>query len=303
MTVAIIGTVALDSIKTPSGEHNRILGGSATFSATAATIFGPAGIVSIVGKDFPSEHIEFFKSRNINLDGLHHSEGDTFHWKGYYEGDMNQAITVKTDLNVLLEFDPVIPDSLKKSPIVFMANVDPVLQEKAIRQFESPELVILDTMNFWIEHKLEALKQTLKLVDILIVNDQEIRQLTGDYNLITAISKAIELGPKRVVVKKGEHGAMMFDGTDFYMFPAYPLSNLVDPTGAGDSFAGAFAGYLSTQKSISDETYKQAVIAGTLVSSHTVQDFSLNSLKKITPEVLNQTFKAFKPLISHPTTI
>lgn len=303
MTVAIVGTVALDSIKTPSGEHSHILGGSATFSATAATIFGNAGMVSIIGEDFPEKHMDFFEARHINIDGLHQAKGKTFHWKGYYEGDMNQAFTVKTDLNVLLDFDPVIPESLKQSPIIFMANIDPELQEKAIRQFASPKLVILDTMNFWIEHKLTQLKQVLNSVDILIVNDQEIRQLTGDYNLISAISKAITLGPKRIIVKKGEHGAIMYDGKDFYMFPAYPLTSLIDPTGAGDSFAGAFAGYLSIQSDITTESYKQAIIVGTLVSSYTVQDFSLDGLKRLTPEHLQQKFAEFKSYISHPTSI
>ncbi len=303
MSVAIIGTVALDSIKTPKGIHERILGGSATYAGTAARLFAPVSLISIVGKDFPAEHVNYFKSRDINIDGVKIADGKTFHWSGYYEGDMSQAHTISTDLNVLLEFDPQIPPSAKKASIVFLANTDPILQEKAIAQFESPKLIVMDTMNFWIQSKLEDLKKTLKLVDVLIINDQELRLLTGISNIIQAMPKVIEMGPKRVIIKKGEHGAIMFNGKNHFICPAFPLEDLVDPTGAGDSFAGGFCGYLAKAGKQDEATFRQAVVAGTLISSYTVQGFSLDELKKVQPKTLADSYHRFKEFIQLPDAI
>jgi sugar/nucleoside kinase (ribokinase family) len=303
MSVTIVGTVALDTIETPVGKHERILGGSATFAGTAASIFSNTSLVSIVGKDFPQSHIDYFKNRNINIDGIEMAEGNTFHWSGYYKDDMNQAYTVATELNVLLDFDPVVPESAKNTKIAFLANVDPVLQKKAIEQFNSPDLVILDSMNFWIENNVEQLKDTLKLVDVLIINDQEIRLLTGIKNIIEAMPKILEMGPKRIIVKKGEHGSIMFNGKDYFICPAFPLEKLVDPTGAGDSFAGGFSGYLAQADNLDEETFKKAVIVGALVSSFTVQGFSLETLKNLTKDQLNEKYEKLKNFTTFPNKI
>ncbi len=303
MSVTIIGTVALDSIQTPQGSFNRILGGSATYASTAASLFSPVNIVSVIGQDFPTEHMDYLKNRNINTDGIEQKSGDTFHWQGYYTDDMSQAHTVATDLNVLLEFDPIIPTAAQNSRIVFCANIDPILQKKAIQQFHKPELVILDSMNFWIENHLHSLQDTLKEIDVLILNDQELRLLTKIDNLVSAMHHVLTLGPKRVIIKKGEHGAIMTDGQAFFACPAVPLKTLVDPTGAGDSFAGGIAGYLAQSATLSEETFRKALIVGTLIASNTVQDFSLNKLKKLTLEELQTQFKHYQRIATMPETI
>jgi sugar/nucleoside kinase (ribokinase family) len=294
MSVAIIGTVAFDSIETPKGQFDRILGGSGSYSGTAASLFAPVHLISVIGQDFPDEHLTFFQKRGMNTAGIQKLDGNTFHWKGYYKADMNQAFTVSTDLNVLLQFDPQIPAEAKNSKIVFLANIDPVLQKKAIEQFNNPELIVLDSMNYWIENHLDSLKETLKLVDVLILNDQEIRMLTGLDNVIQAMAHVLTLGPKRVIVKKGENGSVMYNGTEFFSCPAFPLDQLVDPTGAGDSFAGGFAGYLAKAPHLTEDIFRQAVVVGTLISSHTVRDFSLNQLKTLTWDDLQRQFEQFK---------
>jgi sugar/nucleoside kinase (ribokinase family) len=298
--ISIIGTIALDNIKTPKGEFNNILGGSATFAGTAASIFTQPNLIGIVGQDFPKEHVDYFKSRGMNIDGIEISDGKTFSWGGYYEEAMNEAFTTATDLNVLLEFDPKVPDTAKKSDIVFCANIDPVLQKKAIEQFDIPKLVVLDSMNFWIENSVEALKEALKLVDILIINDQEIRMLTGIDNIIEAMPEVIKLGPKRLIVKKGEHGSIMFNGTDYFICPAFPLTELNDPTGAGDSFAGGFIGALSQHENYTEDAYKDALISGTLVSSFTVQGFSVSKLKTVTKDMLKERYTQLKTYATFP---
>ncbi|NBV42763.1 sugar kinase [bacterium] len=300
MSISIIGTVAFDSIETPRGIHERILGGSATYAGTAASIFSPVHLISIVGADFPQTHFDYFHSRGISTDGIVRSSGLTFHWKGYYKNDMSQAYTLQTDLNVLLEFDPKIPDNAKDSKIVFLANFDPELQRRAINQFSKPELIVMDSMNFWIENHLTSLKETLKLIDVLILNDQEIRLLTGIDNVIQALPHVVNLGPKRVIVKKGEHGAVMYNGKDFFAVPAMPLSEVVDPTGAGDSFAGGIIGYLAQAPEITEDAFRNAVLIGTLVSSFTVRDFSLGMLKKLDREYLTTEYQAYRRIVSTP---
>ena len=303
MSLTIIGTVALDSVTTPKGVHDRILGGSATYAATAASMFTDVGIVSIVGQDFPEDHIHYLQSKGINLDGLVRSQGNTFHWEGYYEGDMSQAHTKQTDLNVLLEFNPIIPPSQQQAQTVFCGNFDPELQLNAIMQFDNPELVALDTMNYWIETKPEALKKTLSFVDLLIINDQEVRLLTGESNIIDALPLINAMGPRQIIVKKGEHGALMYSHNEFFLFPAYPLPDLVDPTGAGDSFAGGILGYLDRTKTFTDDDYRKAIIYGTLTSSFTVQGFSLDRLKNATPELLEDRYTDFHRYLTVPETI
>lgn len=300
MSVTIVGTVALDSIETPKGKFENILGGSATFAGVAAGLFSPVDIVSIVGEDFPSEHISFLQANNINTDGVLTVPGKTFHWSGYYKDDMNQAYTIATDLNVLLEFDPTLPEAAANRPYLFLANLDPVIQKQVILQSKSPKLIVLDTMNYWIETKITELKDVLKLVDVLIINDQELRLLTGQTNIIPGLPEVLKLGPKRVIVKKGEHGSVMYNGSDYFLLPAFPLPNLIDPTGAGDSFAGGFVGYLAKAGTTDEATFQRAMIAGTLISSHTVQGFSLEPLKTLTLDHLDKQFAIFRSYAGLP---
>jgi sugar/nucleoside kinase (ribokinase family) len=296
--LSIIGTVAFDSLKSPFGERKRVLGGSASFAAVAASFFNETHIISIVGSDFDSNYFEFFADRNIDTSGIKISSGDTFHWSGYYEKDMSQAYTLQTDLNVLLEFDPKVPDSCKESELVFCGNIDPVLQKKALLQFNNPELIILDTMNYWIENSRAALLEVLTLVDILIINDSEAKLLTGETTVITALDALLRLGPKRVIVKKGEHGSMMSDGNELCVCSAMPTRNVVDPTGAGDSFAGAFAGFLSTCSDRSDQTFRKALAYGSIVSSYTVQGFSMEGINKLSRDVLEEQYGNLQRLSS-----
>lgn len=284
MPISIIGTVALDSIKTPHGAHSRILGGSAAYAALAAQLFSKSHIISIIGNDFPEAHLTHLQDKGINLDGIAQSSSPSFHWSGYYEGKMAQAHTLSTDLNALLEFDPVIPSTQHEYPYVFCANFDPILQKKAITQFKAPKYVILDTMNFWIQNKIDELRDVLQLVDILIINEDEIRELVGEDNLIVAMQKAQALGPKRIIAKKGEHGALMMHEDTFFAAPAYPVDKVVDPTGAGDSFAGGFIGYLAQHESPTESDFRKALITGMIVAAHTVQSFSVEALSTLTKE-------------------
>lgn len=302
MPLTILGTVALDSIETPKGSHTRILGGSATYASTAASLFSKVNIVSIIGEDFPETHLEFFEKRGISTNGIEKASGKTFHWEGYYTDDMNEAHTVTTDLNVLLKFSPKIPDKYKSSTIVLVGNFDPNIQKQAIEQFKNPKLVVLDTMNFWIENQLDTLKETLQLIDTLVINDQEIRLLTNIDNIIEAMPEVLKLGPKRVIVKKGEHGAIMYNGDDYFICPAFPLKELVDPTGAGDSFAGGFVGYLAQHTEMTEEDFKNAVIIGTLISSFTVQGFSLDRLKTVDFRMLRAQYNLLKSYMTIPST-
>ncbi|MFC1751881.1 PfkB family carbohydrate kinase [Thermoproteota archaeon] len=292
MAVTIIGTVAYDSITTPKGSRQKILGGSAVYAGIAANLFTDVHLISVVGEDFEPEHLDCFQSRCINIDGIHKSVGKTFAWKGSYEGDMNQAYTHATELNVLCAFDPVIPYQARQSEIVFLANIDPKLQKKALKQFTNPKLVIADTMNYWIENHLKDLKDTLELVDVLIINDQEVKQLTGKGNVVQAIREASKMGPKRVIVKKGEHGSMMYNSGNYFACPAHPVEDVVDPTGAGDSFAGGLAGYLDYAGTFSEDMFKESIIVGTLVSFHTLQGFGLETLFKITKNNIREKYSS-----------
>jgi sugar/nucleoside kinase (ribokinase family) len=301
MSVAIIGTVALDSIDTPRGSYSRILGGSASYAGMASRLFSSTALVSVIGADFPSEHMSYFHEKGLDTKSITQLSGDTFHWKGYYKEDMAQAFTVQTDLNVLMEFNPVVASSAKDARIVFLANIDPVLQRRAITQFSKPDLIVMDSMNYWIESHLDNLKETLKLVDVLILNDQEIRLLTGEGNLVNAMRLALALGPKRIIVKKGEHGAIMFNGEETFSCPAMPLSNLVDPTGAGDSFAGALCGYLAKEPHLNEDAFRRAVLTGVLVSSFTVRDFSIGALRSLDLDMLKAAYAEYYAISGIPT--
>ncbi|MFC1616871.1 PfkB family carbohydrate kinase [Candidatus Margulisiibacteriota bacterium] len=303
MTITIIGTVAFDTIETPIGKHEKLLGGSASYAALAASVFSDVAIISIVGKDFPNNYLSLLKSKNINVDGIKVSQNDTFAWEGYYEKDMNQAFTKETQLNCLTELDPEVPDDFKNSKIVFLANVDPVLQQKAIKEFTSPQLIVLDTMNYWIEHKSYDLGQALKQVDVLIINDQEARQISGNNNVILAVKEIAKMGPKRIIVKKGEHGSIMFNGNDYFCVPALPVKKVVDPTGAGDSFAGGFVGYLASKKIFTEQTFRNAVVVGTLASSTTVQGFGVSTISKLNRGKIGELFSGFKEITTLPSAL
>ncbi len=283
--VLVIGSLAYDSVKTPSGVAKRSLGGSANYFSVAASIFAKVRVVGVVGTDYSSSDKEILSKRGVDLSGMQVVDGETFHWEGTYEANLNEAVTLKTELNVFATFNPEIPDSYKSSSHVFLANIEPTLQLKVLSQIKEPKFVGMDTMNFWINSKQSDLLQVIKKVDIVFMNETEAKMLTQESNTIKAIKKMVELGPKYVVVKRGEYGSTLYSKEHgFFNCPALPVENVVDPTGAGDSFAGGFFGYLV--KNISStpnwKDLKQAVVAGTVMSSKTIQDFSLNSLKDLT---------------------
>ncbi len=297
MSILVVGTVALDSVKTPFGKVTEALGGSATYFSLAANIFTKVKLVGVVGADFPNEYVLFLKERGIDLDGLQQIEGKTFRWKGEYQyDDLNAAITLETQLNVLEEFSPEIPPQYQDTEFIFLANIDPELQLNVLEQLKSPKLVVADTMNFWIERKKEALLEVLKRIDIAILNDGEARQLTKEPNLINAAKKILSLGPKRVIIKKGEHGSLMISKSRFFAAPAYPLETLFDPTGAGDSFAGGFLGYLAAHDKLDDSEMKKAIICGTTIASFTVEDFSVNRLMTLTKEEIKKRYLEIKKI-------
>jgi len=296
MSLLVVGSVAFDSVKTPFGEREEILGGSATYFSTAASYFTSVNLVAVVGDDFPDQHISFLKSRGVNTEGLERQSGKTFRWKGEYGYQLNEANTLETHLNVFESFRPTLPESYRDSEVVFLANIDPELQSDVLRQVNSPEIIACDTMNFWISGKREALLNTLKNVDILIINDGEARQLAAEANLVKAASVIMSFGPKHVIVKRGEHGALMFNSKNVFAAPAYPLENVFDPTGAGDSFAGGFLGFLASTRNFNEENMRQAVIFGSVMASFVVEDFSLNRIRGLNFEEILNRYREFKRL-------
>jgi sugar/nucleoside kinase (ribokinase family) len=296
--VVISGTVALDSIRTPFGEAREVLGGSAVYSSVAARGFAPAGIVSVIGKDFPKKHLNFLRTMGIDTSGIEVKKGDTFRWSGFYEYDMNQAHTLDTKLNVLNAFDPALPDAYRQAKFLFLANTDPEVQMKVYKQIKKPRFVMMDTMNFWIENKKDALTRMLEKVDVAVLNDAEARQYWETPNLVQAGRSFLEMGLKAVIIKKGEHGALMFTDGACFSAPAYPLEKLVDPTGAGDSFAGGFIGWLARTEDISPRNMRKAVIFGSAIASFNAEDFSLNRLKKITRDDIFNRYMMFQDIVS-----
>ena len=255
----IIGTVALDSLETPFGKVKDVIGGSATYASIAASLFSKPGILSIVGKDFPNKHIKFFNERGIDTEGII-SGNKTFRWQGFYEFDMNEAKTIRTELNSLQSYKVQVPQSYKDAKYVFLANIDPELQLEVINHMKKPKLIIMDTMNFWIEHKREQLLKTIDKADILVLNDGEARQLFGTPNLVKAAKAALKLHTKAVIIKKGEHGALLFTDSKHFSAPSYPLENIKDPTGCGDSFGGALTGYLAKTQDLSEKNLRKAIV-------------------------------------------
>ncbi|MDD3717359.1 MAG: PfkB family carbohydrate kinase [Actinomycetota bacterium] len=293
MSILVVGSVALDSIRTPFGEVEEILGGSATYFSVAASFFNDVRLVAVVGEDFPPEHVDFLVSRKVDIGGLKRVPGKTFRWKGYYEFDLNDAHTTDTQLNVFEDFDPEIPEEYRDSEYVFLANIHPALQLKVLQQIPSPRLVICDTMNFWIENQREALLETISHVDYLLLNDAEARQLAGEPNLVAAGRKLLTMGPSRVVIKKGEHGVIMLGKEVFFSLPAYPLETVFDPTGAGDSFGGGFLGSLSRYPEMSEEDIRRSIVYGSVIASYDVESFSCNRLRELTMDEIEKRYREF----------
>ncbi|MBI3610806.1 MAG: sugar kinase [Nitrospirae bacterium] len=296
MSLLVIGTVALDSVKTPFGEAREVLGGSAAYFATAASYFTRVRLVAVVGRDFPEEHYRFLKSREIDLSGLQILEGKTFRWRGEYGFQLNEAHTLETQLNVLETFKPVLPPSYRKAEMVFLGNIDPVLQQEVLRQVERPKLVACDTMNFWIEGRRDELKRTLQKVDIVIINDGEARELAGEANLVKAARAIRSYGPRTLIIKRGEHGVLMFNDKTIFAAPAYPLETVFDPTGAGDSFAGGFMGRLTQTGDLGETGIRQAVIFGSVMASFNVESFSLDRLRRLTRPEIDDRYREFRRL-------
>ena len=294
MNITVVGSVALDSIKTPFGEGKNFLGGSATHFSTSASFFTNVNLVAVVGDDFPDEHIQFLKSRNVDLEGLEVVKGLTFRWSGLYDYDLNTAHTLDTQLNVFRNFEPKLPDSYKNSEIVFLANIDPSLQLKVLEQVQKPELMVLDTMNFWIENKPDELKKVISKVDIVLMNDSEARELCKTFSLLDAARKVISWGPKTVIIKKGEHGVLMFTKDSHFAAPAFPLEDIKDPTGAGDSFAGGFLGYLAKSEDFSEPSVRKAIVYGSVMASFNVEDFSCGRLSRLADSEIEKRYKDFE---------
>jgi len=293
-----VGSVALDSVETPFGKVDEVLGGSATYFSYAASFFTQVRLVAIVGQDFPPEHVRLLKDKGVDVAGLQTTPGRTFRWQGQYGFDLNEARTLDTQLNVLAEFRPRLDERLRQAPYLFLANIDPELQLDVLRQMATrPRLVALDTMNFWINGKREALLRVLKEVDVVTVNDGEARQLAGEPNLVRAARAIAAMGPKVVVVKRGEYGALMMADGAFFVVPAFPLETVFDPTGAGDTFAGGVMGYVAAQDRVDPATLRKAIVYGSVMASFTVEDFSLKRLTRLRPPELAERYAAFHDLV------
>ncbi len=296
-SILAVGSLAFDTIQTPAGKAEFVLGGSANYFSIAASFYTPVDVIGVVGEDFPKAHLDWLNSRKIDVSGIQVARGKTFHWVGSYDQNLNEAKTLSTALNVFEHFDPVLAEKHRDAPYLFLANIDPVLQQRVLDQARDPRLVACDSMNFWIAGKPDEVRSTLKRVDILSLNEGECYLLSGESNIVRAAQKIQQMGPSVVIIKRGEYGAMLFSGQSTFIAPAFPLPGVVDPTGAGDSFAGAFMGYLAEAQVHRNwaegdpqkwnQLLRRAVLAGCVMASFTVEDFSFNRLKKLnTPELV-----------------
>jgi len=300
MSILIVGTVAFDAIETPFGKTDKIVGGAATYIGLSASFFSNnLNLVSVVGEDFPKQAIKILEQHNIDTKGLQIKEGKkTFFWSGKYHNDMNTRDTIETQLNVLETFDPIVPKEYQNSEFLMLGNLMPSVQKKVLDQMKTrPKLIVLDTMNFWMDHFLEDLKEALKEVDVLTINNEEARQLSGEYSLVKAAKKILETGPNYLVIKKGEHGALLFNKEEVFFAPALPLEDVFDPTGAGDCFAGGFIGYLEKTKDISFENMKRAVIHGSVMASFCVEKFGTERIKELTHQDVENRLQEFIDLV------
>lgn len=296
MSILVVGSVALDSIETPFGKKDEILGGSATFFSIAASFFDKVNIIATVGEDFPEKYLNLLKARGIGTEGITINKGKTFRWEGRYEYDMNVAHTLATHLNVFQDFAPKIPEGLRDPRILFLANIDPDLQDSVLRQVKRPKLIACDSMNHWITNKRKSLEKFLHKIDIFLLNDGEARQFSGEANLMKAAKAIVAKGVKSVVIKKGEHGVIYYSKKSHFVAPAYPLEEVFDPTGAGDTFAGGVIGYLSVADKISDNIIRKSMVYGSILASFSVEDFSVNRLLKIKMTDINRRYNSFKKL-------
>lgn len=296
MSVLVVGSIALDDIETPFGKREGILGGSASYFSIAASNFTEVKIVAVVGEDFPDAHLKMFKSYNIDLQGVKKAPGKTFRWRGKYGYDLNEPITLGTYLNVFETFEPLIPDYYSQEEYVFLANIDPELQLNVLDQVTAPKLVALDTMNYWIENKPVELKKVLERVNVLIVNDSETRELAKEPRITRAARIVMDMGPEVLIVKRGEYGALLFSKDGIFWAPSYPLEEIVDPTGAGDSFAGGFMGYIAGNDIQDAAGFKRAVVHGSVIASFTVEDFSVDRLTLLKPAEIETRYQAFLKL-------
>lgn len=294
MAVLVVGSVAFDALETPFGKVDRTLGGAATYFSLAASFFAPVKLVGVVGEDFGDGDRAVFAGRRIDLQGLEQAPGKTFFWAGRYTDNLNERITLATELNVFANFRPTLPDSYRGCPFVFLANIQPTLQLSVLQQMRRrPRLVALDTMNYWIERTPKELRRTLRAVDVLVINDSEARQLAGEHNLLKAAARILALGPNTLVVKRGEYGALLMRESSMFAVPAFPLEEVHDPTGAGDSFAGGFMGYLARANRINDATLRRAMVYGSVMGSFVVERFGLERLRTLTRAEINQRAREF----------
>jgi sugar/nucleoside kinase (ribokinase family) len=297
--ILVVGSVGYDTIATPKGQRENILGGSANYFSLAAAQYTKVRVVGVVGDDYKDEHRAMLESRGVDINGLQTVHGETFRWSGKYEKDMNEATTLATHLNVFENFHPAIPNEYRDSKTVFLANIDPVLQLQVLEQVKSPRLIAADTMNYWISSKKAALLKVLERINILMINESEIRQLTGNWNTIQAAKEVCKMGPKAVVIKRGEYGFMMFCQERYFILPAFPVENVVDPTGAGDTFAGGFLGHLAQlDRDWSREDLKLACVHGCLLASFTVQDFGVEGIRRVTPQDVKERLAAYQEVIT-----
>jgi len=297
MSILVLGTVALDSVKTPCGARKDMLGGSAAHFAMSCRLFTNVNLVAVIGEDFPAKHIDFLRKKGIILTSLIKEKGRTFKWEGEYKGDLNTALTLNTELGVLSAFRPTVSQEQRKIKYIFLANVDPDIQRHLLDNIHSPVLVGLDSMNYWIHHKRRALLRLLKRVNIYVANDQEARSLSGENNLIKAAKCLCSYGPRMILIKKGEHGAVFYSDKFMFAIPAYPTEKVIDPTGAGDTFAGGFMGYLTKAKKINSRALKQAIAYGTVAASFNVEDFGLNRTAQLTSKDLERRLSRFRKLV------
>jgi sugar/nucleoside kinase (ribokinase family) len=295
--VLVVGSVALDTVKTPFGSVREALGGSATFFGASARFFSDVSLVAVVGRDFPARHRALIRRLGIDDSGLVTEAGKTFRWKGYYDFNLNTAHTLKTELNVFQTFKPVLSPRHRAMRDVFLANIDPELQLSVLSQVRKPDLVACDTMNYWINSKKDLLLELLRHIDILMVNDTEARELSGDWNIYRAAHWILQHGPERVVIKQGEHGALLVDKDATFKVPAYPLQEVFDPTGAGDAFAGGFMGYIASVQNVSTAALRRAMVHGAAMGSFAVEGFGIQGFDKVTPADVRARVRAFKDLI------
>lgn len=296
MSLLVVGSVALDTVETPFGKADDALGGSATFFAAAASLFHPVGVVGVVGDDYPVDALSFLEARGVDLRGIERAEGESFRWSGVYSFDLNSRETLETRLGVFAEFSPKIPEEMRAAEWVFLGNIDPLLQMDVLDQIQRPRFVACDTMNFWISGKRDELLRLLSRVDLLLVNDAEARELSGDHNLARAARWIMDRGPRYLVIKKGEHGAVLFTPNSVFFAPGYPLEDVFDPTGAGDAFAGGFMGHLAQCGRVEDADLRRAVIYGSVLGSFTVEKFSVDRLKDLTVEEVEERVRAFREM-------